>query len=404
MVERLEVEAREIRPDEIDEMLALRNRIFPHLSREGWEKQEGTCAVALIDGKIVGAIPLAYRDFLIRPDVVLRAAFEHAVGVREDLRDRGIGSAMLNAAKEFLKGKVDVLMVYRGAETSIGYNFYAKNLHYDMTYIVPWSLPEPALASHGGGDCRVTDIDEFLNREEEVLEVFQSAYGGTAGFPRRRSGYYREILFGMIYEVLPCEFFCIVHPSNGRLDGYLLVGKRTVRDSVSWQALEIATLNGSHDIAVQLMNKFKVLVSKDPAPVSFRKQSTSIYAPALRETGFVQTPRARTSMMVMAYPLDAESMARKAWRFNERLSDVEIKAWSPRREVTLFSPAGKVSRNITLEMKDDTLTRLLLSRLDLEAAVRQELVTAIGATPDDIREIAKSLPFTPWEYHQTDYL
>jgi len=55
-------------------------------------------------------------------------------------------------------------------------------------------------------------------------------------------------------------------------------------------------------------------------------------------------------------------------------------------------------------MKEDSLTRLLFARLDLQAAVRQELVTVVGGTESDVTPIARALPFAPWAYHHLDYI
>jgi hypothetical protein len=54
-------------------------------------------------------------------------------------------------------------------------------------------------------------------------------------------------------------------------------------------------------------------------------------------------------------------------------------------------------------MKESTLTRLLFSRLDLQAAVADERVTAMGAGEAEIQAVAGALPYTPWAYHYLDY-
>ncbi|MEW6355484.1 MAG: GNAT family N-acetyltransferase [Planctomycetota bacterium] len=398
-----DIEFREARPEDTDELLEVRNQIFPPVSKEKWFASKCTAAVAFRDGKMVGAIPLDIREFQVRPGVIMTAAFENAVGVLEQFRGQGLGTGMLDAAKKFLLGKADVLMVYRGAELSTGYNFYAKNLHYDITYPRPLAL-EGECRLTGDTSAEIMDISDALRRQEEMNAVFQSVYGGMGGFPPRRPGYWTHALDQAIFEVLPTTFKFIRTEENGRLTGYIIFGHRSVRDKKSIAILEIATRNGDQHIARQLLLAFRRYVDQYDVPKTASKQEQSPYYQVLLDTGFIPIPREKTSMMLMAYPLDPAAMAGKVWGENAELDKVEVIAWSPLRQVTLHEARGKARKTIRLEMKDDTLTRLLLSRVDLVKAVEEERVTALGATPADIAAIAKSLPFTQWEYHQIEYL
>lgn len=398
-----DLEFREARPEETDEVLHVRNQIFPPLSKKRWIDAKRTAAVAFRDGEMVGAIPLDIREFQIRPGVVLMAAFENAVGVLEEFRGQGLGSGMLDAAKEFLLGRADVLMVYRGAELSTGYNFYAKNLHYDMTYSRPLAL-EGECRLTGDTSAEVVDIGNILYRQDEMNDVFQSVYGRMGGFPPRRPGYWTHGLGQPVYEVLPHEFKLIRTEGNGRLTGYLILGHRSVRAKQTIVILEIATRDGDQDIARQLLLAYRRYVDQHDVPKTASKQEQSPYFQVLLETGFVPAPREKSSLMAMAYPLDPAAMARKAWGQSPARDDIDVIAWSPLRQVTLHEAEAEPRKTVRLEMKDDTLTRLLLSRIDLAKAVEEERVTAIGATAEDIREIAKCLPFTQWEYHQIEYL
>ena len=167
-------------PDEIDDMLSVRNAIFPPVSREEWLKHPtNTASMAYLEGVPIGAIPLDQRQFLIAPGKPIATAFEHAVGTREDFRSRGVGGRMIEAAREFLAERCECLMVYHGAERSPGYKFYTKSGHHDLIYMrtLTWE-PSDVQAE----DTHAGDRDEIIASQSELLRVFQQAFAEYGGF------------------------------------------------------------------------------------------------------------------------------------------------------------------------------------------------------------------------------
>ena len=55
-------------------------------------------------------------------------------------------------------------------------------------------------------------------------------------------------------------------------------------------------------------------------------------------------------------------------------------------------------------MKDETLTRLLLSRIDVLSAIKEERITLHSGSEVLVKEIAKALPFAKWTYQEIDFL
>jgi len=397
---------REMRDEEdVAGYLEVHNTHWKPVSMEFWREwtktEEVTMALALMDGKVVGGIPFHIRDFRVRPDAVIKAAFEFSVIVREDLRDRGIGSRMMDTAKNFLKGRVDVMMVYRGGELTPGYNFYFKNEHYDVSYLRPRILKKPyAKTEHR---VKMAEIDELFNREEEALKVFKSAFDEFGGYPERVTGYWRRALNSMNIQEIPQDFTFFYIEDDDSLVGYAIVSKLRSEPLVS--ILEWATLNGDKNLASQLITGISRFAAQNKCAVRIFSQDFSLYDDVLKKSGFIGIPRSESSMMIMAHLVDPESLAKKVWRENENLRDVKVTAWSPRRQVVIHqAESGAPRKEIALEMKDDILTRLLLSRIDILSAVKQELITVVKGEMNDIRELALSLPYTPWEYHEIDYI
>ena len=106
-----EIEYREMQPDDVLQALALRNEVFSEalVTQEDWERDEMLASIAVLDGEVVGAIPLALREVVIAPGVTITAAFENSVGTREELRSQGIGRNMIATAREFLPERADAL-------------------------------------------------------------------------------------------------------------------------------------------------------------------------------------------------------------------------------------------------------------------------------------------------------
>ena len=66
---------REMTPDDVDDMLRVRNDIFPPITREDWLRYPTqTASMAYLDGVPVGAIPMDRRQFLVAPDTPISAA------------------------------------------------------------------------------------------------------------------------------------------------------------------------------------------------------------------------------------------------------------------------------------------------------------------------------------------
>jgi GNAT superfamily N-acetyltransferase len=402
------IEYREYLPGDCKSLVKLHNTAFPPFTVEYWQewnKQDVTASVALIDDEVVGCVPFHIRDFVVRPGVVVRAAFEYSVCVREDLRSRGIGSQMMDCAVEFLRGQADVMMVYRGGELSRGYRYYARNHHHDVVYIrlYTWQAPTAKPARH----VQAHGIDEMYRRESEVMEVFNSCHGKSGGYPLRRPGHYQMMTHNANWEEVKHDWTFLELTDGDELAGYLLLGVRRRGDACvartgQWQVVEWAARNGDLTIAGVLVDHAATLIQD--VPLSFRLAEHDPLRGVLVDRGAAPTERANSSLMIMAKMLDTEGLGNLVWNSDIELPGTEVRVWSPLREAYIYTGPGETKRRIVLEMKDDILMRLLLSRLDLEQAYRQEMVTAMGATDEDIACISRALPFCPWIHQHIDYI
>ncbi|MCD6360400.1 MAG: GNAT family N-acetyltransferase [Armatimonadetes bacterium] len=383
-------------PDEIEAMLSIRNAIFPPVSAEEWLKHpSNTASMAWLEGVPIGAIPLDQRQFQIAPGRTICAAFEHAVGTREDFRSRGVGAAMIDAAREFLADRCECLMVYRGGERTPGYRFYVKSGHRDLIYMrtLTWR-PDDVQA----GDVHVGDRDEAIAAGAELLPVFERAFAGYGGFPPRHEGYWEHALNDMIWAVIPSTILFFRYPSEGPLQAYCIASMRE-----TFRADELVTIQEIAGLSEEAVRE--VLRAVGAEAVERGRAVTTIacvdspYRMLMREMGFTEGER---HTMIMGQVIAGERLFEKVCADFDAVAELKINVWAPDFDFPIWEgPDAK--REITIEGKDIAVIRMLCRRMDVKAAVAMDLLTIQGEEDDDRERLAAALPYCPWEYHRLDW-
>lgn len=383
-------------PDEIEQMLSIRNAIFPPISREDWLRfPSNTASMAFLEGVPIGAIPLDQRVFQVAPGRTIDTAFEHAVGTREDFRSRGVGTAMIDAAREFLRDRAEALMVYRGAERSPGYRFYERSGHRDLVYMrtLTWAPAEVPPA-----DTAVGGLDDALAIQPELLRVFDAAFGNYGGFRPRHEGYWEMALSDMIFTVIPQEIILVRHPAEGDLEAYCIASVRTgVRPQESLSILEIAGTGA--DAVAEVLRGVCAEGARRGWPVTTIACVDSPYRTLMGEMGFDEGLR---HTMIMGQAIAPARLFEKVCEDFDAVAGLKIDIWSPSFEHTIWE-GPEASRQITIEGKELLLHRLLMRRVDVKSAVKSDLLTIANERADDRERLAAALPYCPWEYHRIDW-
>ncbi len=385
------IEVREYTPEDAEAALALRNVVFPAISAEDWSQSQ-TAAVAYVDGRLVGVIPFTVRDFIIAPGVSMRAAFANSVAVAEDLRDRGIGSRMMVAARDFLPRGAEAMCVYTGNEaTGPQYNFYRRTGHVDLLY--PRLSQRPA--SPDAGPCDILTLETVDDLEEQLLAVYSACYADCAGSPPRERGYWHRALASHIFVEMPYDGFGLVAvPHASQIEAYAIVGAR----EGTLVVLESAAR--SNEVADRLWPAVDAAARQmGVGTLQIRGQdfTTPLYR-SLRRAGFVAEPR---DDVLSGRVLDPAGVYRKLWESRGSGPPVMVEVWTPERSLTLPGNDGEI---LAIEMKEEVLHRLLLARLDLEAAVREQHVTVREGTWSLVSRVAAALRPATWVYQQMDYI
>lgn len=388
----------EYKPELAEDALEIRNAIFPPLTLEQWLAADTmTGSIAYLDDEPVGCIPMEQRDFLVAPDTPIRVIFENAVGTREDMRAKGIGTAMIQAAREFLSDRIDMMMVYRGGERSIGYRFYVKSGHQDMIYLRHMRWEEPPGSPKG---VAIGGLDEIAADADAIHATFSATYGNIAGYPPRSSGYQRAQLEHQIYVVLPQETLYFRYPVSGELEAYCIgaIRKGDRGDGTIW-LLEMASRTGEDGIRKVLSAVGAEAAARNIAVT----RSTSHEDPfrmIAREMGFTEGPR---GMMIMAQIVRPQVLFEKVCHDMSLVADLKINVWTPTVDYTLYE-GPQASTQITIEAKDAELIRMLCRRLDVQWAIERDIISVQNGTPEIAERLGRALPFAPWAYHHLDYL
>ncbi|MGD9497523.1 MAG: GNAT family N-acetyltransferase, partial [Armatimonadota bacterium] len=317
------------------------------------------------------------------------------VGTRADFRGRGVGTAMIQAAAEFLRERVEALMVYRGAERSAGYRFYEKSGHRDLIYMRTLSRPpgevEPADVAVGGRE-------DLIALQPQLLRVFQAAFGEYGGFPPRSENYWERALSDMIFVVIPQRIIFVRYPAEGELQAYCIASVREqVRPDEAVSILEIAGTGA--DAVREVLRGICAEGARRGWPVNTIAGVDSPYRVLMRAMGFEEGLR---HTMIMGQAIAPARLFERACEDQGAVAELRIKAWSPSHDWTLWE-GPQARREITLEGKEIVLHRLLTRRLDVRAAVASDLLTIAGEQPDDRERLAAALPYCKWEYHRIDW-
>ena len=390
---------REYRAGDTADALEVRNPIFGHLNEEDWDRYypQNTAALAYLDDEPVGAIPLDQRDFLLAPEASVPVAFEHAVGVKEEYRSRGIGTAMIEAAREFLVDRCDLLLVYRGSERSDGYRFYVKSGHRDLSYLTPVKWQPPAGLS---SEAVKTDIEVLYEHESEVLRAYNHTYSTYGGHAPRRPGYWRKALGGQIFIAVPREILFYRYPAQGEIVAYGIFGAAKRADYESaMSVLEIASNNGAAG-AIQVMRAAGREAYQRDTSVTDDICVDYPYRYQYRQLGFVEQGR---GMIIMGQVINPQRLFRRICRYPEALSDLRINVWTPTRDYVLFE-GTEAKREITLEAQDIFIERLLTRHLDVLSAFKHDLLTIRNGDMGIAGRLAEALPYSPWCHHQLDWI
>ncbi len=386
----------ELDPADTGPMLEFRNEIFGFITREQWDAMDCTAVVAKRGRRLFGAIPLQYRELRLNRRVSIPVVFENAVGVAEAYRSRGLGTAMLDCAADFIRERVHALCVYRGGERSIGYRFYRKTHHGDVYFTDHLELDTEALTDNGPGESRAVQVlpwTELPRLEARLLPIFNGAHGAFGGHWKRERGFFKRIIASHVHGDESCRLLL----ANGRdgIQGYAVLNPA---DLAGCNLYEIAA--GDKRALKRLLAKAGELSKQRGKNLGIVLNREHPYYADLLELGF--EPKG-SQPYIMARVLRPERIFRRLAGKSSLLETLHLKAATPHRDLTLNQPDRPLC-TATLYLKESQLSRLLFCRTDLGTALGTGLIR-IDPLPRKIEAaLCRIFRYSPWVSFRTDYI
>ncbi|WP_407267924.1 GNAT family N-acetyltransferase [Radiobacillus sp. PE A8.2] len=403
----LDIVSKEVSNDNLQNALDIRNNIFPTITVKDWNRGgPKTGSLAYAGDEPVGFIPMFLKQVKITPQLTITAAFENAVGTKEEYRGMGVGGKMIDAAGQFLQGKADALFVYRGDERSKAYHFYEKTGHVDLLYTRNHSVDLSISKQHPQVEITEGKQDIIAN-QANLLEIFQDTYYTYAGFPKREKGYWKEALESTYFASRPANFYLLALKKQGRMIAYLIAStqKKPIRKYAQNRLtiLEMAaTYANESNMKVVLEAACSFADKLGLEGLSINTGDDHPFLPLLRTLGFESNQR---GIQVMCKSFNSKALFQKLWKDDLVLPGVELKIWTPEQDfIALKSNQDSPNKQtVTLEMKESTLTKWLMGRIDFSSRVKEGTITVHNGNQNILDQLANAVPHYKWEYHQLDF-
>jgi hypothetical protein len=398
-------------------------------------------------GAPIAVMPMGCRDSQAAPGRPLKVGwvssnqFASRMGLRRQTRD---------SAPEWpqLLPELDLLLVVRREETSLAGRWYQQTgfeevlaircLYLDMEAPpLPASRPaSSASASAGQGRYLVQVatpvgdpawLPQAAHWQTQMLSVYQEVYSAFGGARRRSADFWSPALKNHFYRD-HYQFQILglwsssptaqspasdTSPETPHLMGYAVVGwsgwhsKRPRMD-----ILELATRQWDTGIAADLIQATCQLAwSKNVRQVRAVVSAHDPYRGHLTRTGFED----RWGYQMSARWLNPQRyLDRLARALPPELGDLQIELCVPGQLPLVLRRASHqegAPHHLRLQGSSRTITRLLLNRLDVAAALQEGSLAFLPSSTSgdrppesDITRLSLAFPWTPWAFHMLDYI
>ncbi len=349
----------------------------------------------------VAAMPLARRSIKVSPGRTMNAGwlssnmFPTRMGFRRQSRPT------VNQWPQLLP-EIDALLVVRRDQPSLTARWYSQVGFHQVLAIrcLYLEMESPPAAPAGRYRMAVVGPEQVAPWQDEMLAVHQDVFGNYGGPVVRHADFWRGTLAQHCYKE-HYQFQIIGLWSDKTLMGYAVVGwsgwhsKRPRMD-----ILELATRQWDAGIALELIQTASQLAwSKGVAQVRAVISVHDPYRSALARIGFID----KWGYVMLAKWLHAQ-------RYLDELAQSDAgqsMTFEVPGELSLSLRSANASpSNVNLRLQADaaTMTKILLQRIELSAALHDGSLLSLHPQSIDPAQLSMAFPWTPWVFHMLDYI
>ncbi len=392
-------------------------------STDSWHHDQMTALVLGPPGDAQAAMPLAHRQIKLGPARTLAAGwlssnqFASRMSWRRQTRD---------TASQWpqLLPELDALLVMRRDESSSAARWYAQTGFADILSIrcLYLDMDAPPAAAQGNAPrfhVQVVSPAEWDASlwQNQMHAVYHDVYATSAGPLPRTPGFWQAAMEHHYYRdhyqfqviglwTAPGSAAGASAAADSTLMGYAVVGwsgwhsKRPRMD-----ILELATRQWDTAVAGDLIaTTCQLAWSKNVRQVRAVISAHDPYRGHLARTGFVD----RWGYVLQAKWLNPQRyLDSLSAALPKELGDFWLQLSSPGQVPLALGRGARSAPAPAMALHADaaTLTRLLLNRTDIAAALQEgSLLPAALLSDADLSRLSHCFPWTPWIFHMLDYI
>lgn len=199
---------------------------FTSRNINSWKYNKMTASIAKINNKIVGVLPFETVSLKIK-NKYENVLWISSLYVNQDLRNKRIGSLLLDHSIRTFKKKINYFFVIRHDEGTKAYRWYLKNNFVKISKII--SLEK--IVNNQNTKINYTVLNNFLsfkNHGNKLLKSFKKNNSDYDGFKKRHKNFWFKLKYH--YYAKSYQFKILIFYDENILN-YALVGKTKMRDT-----------------------------------------------------------------------------------------------------------------------------------------------------------------------------
>jgi hypothetical protein len=247
-----------------------------------------------------------------------------------------------------------------------------------------------------GHGISIVDREQWQSMASRLVDLYDQNYGRFGGGQKRAPSYWDRIFDGHVYRDRSWSLV-VMQSDEKHLAGYMIVTRGLWAATQETYVYEI--VGQDRNAVEQLIRYARDLSSSGGVVVPSVSLANPVCA-VLRRLGFEEQA---STPHLMARILCPERIFARLAADSGLCKSLSLTINTPHRSLTVNEPKDS-QYEVLMETKEHLLSRLLLCRLNLEAAIEMELVRWNVHDAGLARDLYEVFAFAPWVQWFTDYV